>query len=104
MTEKVNLDAFIPREDFESQDNSFQTTNITTVGIRDLEERAFFYNVLRKPDFQRETNEWEPGRVCSLIESFVNGELIPAIILWKNPGNYIFILDNITQSKNRLLS
>lgn len=48
---------------------------------------------MRKPDFQRETNEWEPDRVCSLIESFVNGELIPAIILWKNSGNYVFVLD-----------
>lgn len=93
MSEKVNLDAFILREDFEYQENPCQSTNITTIGVRDLEISAFFYNVLRKPDFQRETNEWEPERVCELIESFVNGELIPAIILWKNPGNYVFILD-----------
>lgn len=93
MTEKVNLDAFIHREDFEYLENPNQGLNITTIGLRDLDDRGLFYKLLRKPDFQRETNEWEPERVCSLINSFVNGELIPAIILWKNPSNYIFVLD-----------
>ena len=28
-----------------------------------------------------------------MIESFVDGELIPAIILWRNQSGYIFVID-----------
>ena len=28
-----------------------------------------------------------------MIESFVNDELVPAIILWRNQGGYIFVID-----------
>ena len=92
---KVNLDALIPREDFEVTDveESDRGGKTTTIQIRDLEKSSFFFNVIRKPDFQRETNEWEPKRVYSLIESFVDGDLIPAIILWRNAGSYTFVLD-----------
>ena len=91
---KVDLDALIPREDFEVSDNERDSGDkIQTIQIRDLEKNTFFYQDIRKPDFQRETNEWEPSRVCALIESFVEGDLIPAIILWKNKGSYTFVLD-----------
>lgn len=48
MAEKVNLDAFIPREDFEFQENPSQTTNIATIGIRDLENKSFFLQCVEK--------------------------------------------------------
>jgi hypothetical protein len=47
---------------------------------------------LRKPDFQRETNHWSPNQVVSLLECFVNGDLIPSVILWQAP-TYLFVID-----------
>ncbi len=91
---KVNLDALIPREDFEiADDNKEFGTQTTTLKITDLENNAFLYQSLRKPDFQRETSEWDSEKVKELIESFVNGDLIPAVILWRSPSGYTFIVD-----------
>ncbi len=90
---KVNLDALIPREDFEITDAEGRGGIAQTIQVRDLEKSSFFYNVIRKPDFQRETNEWEPKRISGLVESYVDGELIPAIILWRNKGSNTFVLD-----------
>jgi len=93
MSRKVNLDAFIPREDFEVTESKLIGTKIDRLSLRDLAEDSFFYNLLRKPDFQRETNEWEPDKVKQFIQSFLDGELIPAIILWQSASGYIFIID-----------
>ena len=94
MAKKVNLDALIPREDFDVDEVITGTTrNISTLGIRDLEFDSFFFSALRKPDFQRETNEWEVNRNCSLIQSFLEGDLIPAVILWRNISGYTFVID-----------
>lgn len=92
----VTLDALIPREDFEiiSMLGGYgNTRNKSTLSIEDLKYDSFFFSALRKPIFQRETNEWDPKKVCSMIESFVNGELVPAIILWRNQSGYIFVID-----------
>jgi len=88
----ANLDALIPREDFEIKEKAMQSQSVQAIGIKDVERESFFYPVLRKPDFQRETSEWDPTRVCDLISSFLSGDLIPAIILW-NSGKYIFVID-----------
>lgn len=48
---------------------------------------------MRKPDFQRETNEWDGQKVSELIRSFVEGDLIPAVILWRSTGGYLFVID-----------
>ncbi|GHH44039.1 GmrSD restriction endonuclease domain-containing protein [Lentzea cavernae] len=93
----VNLDALIPREDFESvsPDVITQTSGLmANLGVKDLTPDAFMYNVLRKPDFQRETANWTPEKVAALVQSFLEGDLIPAIILWRSPksGN-IFAID-----------
>ena len=92
---KVDLDALIPREDFEVSDvkDSDRGGKTQTIQIRDLEKGSFFLDIIRKQDFQRETNEWDPKRVSYLIESFVDGDLIPAVILWRNSGSYTFVLD-----------
>ena len=91
----VTLDALIPREDFEITDelDTVITRNKTTLSIEDLDYNSFFFSALRKPDFQRETNEWTPEKVCSFIESFIKGELVPAIILWRHKNGYIFVID-----------
>ena len=88
----VQLDALIPREDFDIDEKSSQTSLSQTFKISDLESGAFFYNSLRKPDFQRETSDWSTGRICDFINSFLDGDLIPAIILW-NAGRYTFAID-----------
>ncbi|MCG6138525.1 MAG: DUF262 domain-containing protein [Nostoc sp. LLA-1] len=92
---KVSLDALIPREAFEVQDQQGQHTgrNITTLSIRDLEGSSFFFSAVRKPDFQRETNEWDAQKICDLIKSFLDGDLIPAVILWRSASSYTFVID-----------
>lgn len=47
---------------------------------------------IRKPDFQRETTHWTPAKVVDLIRSFLDADLIPAIILWR-AGRSIFVID-----------
>lgn len=90
----VSLDALIPRDAFEIKDQSERNMgrSILTIGIRDLEQSSFFYPFLRKPDFQRETNEWDAAKICEFIESFLDGDLIPAVILWRGSSHY-FVVD-----------
>lgn len=92
MAQKVNLDALIPREDFEVSTENNQSQVLQTIQIRDLEPGAFFYIVIRKPDFQRETAEWDPAKICDFVGSFLKGDLIPALILWHS-GTQIFVID-----------
>ncbi len=90
---KVNLDALILREDFEIKDESKISFEKRETGyIADLEPNTFFYLTLRKPDFQRETAEWDHKKIVDFVQSFLNGDLIPAIILW-NSGNQVFVID-----------
>ena len=94
MANKINLDALIPREDFEVKDlDASPTSKSQNLRITDLAKDSFFLGSLRKPDFQRETNEWDQSRVVSIIESFLNGDLIPAVILWKNEAGFTFVID-----------
>lgn len=89
----VNLDAMILRADFAYEaefDQNFD--NITTISPRDFQENALVGPNLRKPDFQRETNHWSPEQVFSLLECFVNGDLIPSVILWRTTS-YVFVID-----------
>jgi hypothetical protein len=53
----------------------------TNIQIAELAAGEFFYGALRKPDFQRETADWSPQRVLGLIKSFIEGDLIPAVIV-----------------------
>lgn len=92
MADIVNLDALIPREDFEVDSPQENVQPIQAIQIRDLERETFFFNAVRKPDFQRETNEWGIGRISDFVNSFLNGDLIPAVILWQGGGN-IFVID-----------
>ncbi len=56
---KVNLDALIPREDFEIKENSNPGKKKETISIEDIKVDSFFFPTVRKPDFQRETNAWD---------------------------------------------
>ncbi|MCK4798985.1 MAG: DUF262 domain-containing protein [Spirochaetes bacterium] len=90
---KVNLDALIPREDFEAEENPNPGQKKSTISIVDLKNDEFFYTSVRKPDFQRETNEWNAEKVAEFISSFINGDLIPAVILWRSASGYLFVID-----------
>lgn len=89
----VNLDALIPREDFEvrtEQGKAFPKSG--TLKINDLEPNAFLYDALRKPDFQRETANWDSTKITEFVRTFLDGDLIPAVILWQS-GRYTFVID-----------
>lgn len=92
MPNKVNLDALMLREDFEVADTPVQYPAVQTLQIRDLETGSLFYQLLRKPDFQRETSDWTDEKIFEFVQSFLNGDLIPGIILW-NSGSHIFVID-----------
>lgn len=92
MAKRVDLDAMIPREDFAIEEQPYPLDLMSDFPIRHLEMDAPVRKLLRKPDFQRETNHWTPEQVASLIESFVDSEVIPSLILWKAP-RYIFVID-----------
>jgi hypothetical protein len=83
----------IARADFAIQsEERTAVDDIGKLGLRDFTLGSLILPVLRKPDFQRETNHWSPEQVVSLIECFVNGDLIPSVILWKSPL-YLFVID-----------
>lgn len=87
----VNLDALIPREDFAAATVPFKGNPMGTIGMGMLKE-DFFAQSLRKPDFQRETSNWTPQKIVDLVAAFLDGDLIPAIILWRS-GQYVFVID-----------
>ncbi|WP_081492511.1 GmrSD restriction endonuclease domain-containing protein [Bradyrhizobium genomosp. I (2014)] len=88
----VNLDALIVREDFEVVGEGGEAPTKPSIEIRELEHDQFFFGGLRKPDFQRETSEWDPKRVAGLVRTFLKDDLIPGVILWKNKDLY-FVID-----------
>lgn len=95
---KVNLDALIPKADFIA-------SGTAPSGRSRISERLHFfqllkgadltlYHLLKKPDFQRETNEWDKRRIADLIESFIERAFIPSIILWENEeSGFIYVID-----------
>lgn len=92
MANKVILDAMIKRADFAQQAESVSMELGNTLKLNEITGISPTSKFLRKPDFQRETNHWTPQQVANLIKSFVSGELIPALILWKS-DSYVFVID-----------
>lgn len=94
MAEVVNLDAMIPRDDFESETGpAAGEKGKAEASKTDLSKGENFYLTLRKPDFQRETAAWSPESVCAFLKSFVEGELIPAVICWQSASRLTFVID-----------
>ena len=87
----VNLDALIPREDFAASTAPIKGNPTGTISMGLLKD-DFFVQSLRKPDFQRETSNWTPQKIVDLVAAFLDGDLIPAIILWRS-GQYVFVID-----------
>lgn len=91
---KVNLDALIPRDDFTTTTYSDMSSDgqFDNIGIIGLSGNIIL-PFLRKPDFQRETSEWDKKNICELLDSLISHDLIPSIILWRSNTGYYFILD-----------
>lgn len=87
--ETVNLDALIQRDDVEAKNPK---ASKGAIQVTELALGKHFYGLLRKPLFQRETNDWGVDNVVSLVRSFRNGHLIPAVILWSADGS-TFVID-----------
>jgi hypothetical protein len=95
---KINLDALLPRQDFVWGSKKLSAEQIGEISINHLMDASVsitsIYAQLRKPDFQRETNEWDKERIFCLIDCFASGKFIPAIILWKNEETgLIYVID-----------
>ncbi len=93
VAEAVTLDAMIRRADFATgAEENVLTDQISSLSIESLGPSSMIIPMLRKPDFQRETNHWTPQQLVNFLESFLDNELIPSIILWKSPA-YVFVID-----------
>ena len=88
----VNLDALIPREDFAASSAPAKGNPTGTISIGQLADDSFLAQSLRKPDFQRETSHWTPQKIADLVAAFLDGDLIPAVILWRS-GQFVFVID-----------
>lgn len=86
------MDAMIPREDFAVEQEEFVLDLFGDFPIANLTSDSPILNLLRKPDFQRETNHWTPEQIATFIASFLDNEVIPSLILWKSP-THIFVID-----------
>jgi rubrerythrin len=95
MKKSVILDAMVPRDDFYTlSDSNIESENVNSFRVNDLsEETSFILPQLRKPDFQRETNNWSPEQICLFVKSFLDRELIPSVILWKSQSHLVFVID-----------
>jgi hypothetical protein len=89
-TNVVNLDALIERADLAATGEGGE--DINAIYVTGLEPKGWLYQSLRKPDFQRETSDWQPDAVAGIIQTFLSRELIPAIILWRS-GSDVFVID-----------
>lgn len=92
MARRVNLDAMIPREDFGREEDVYDLDLIRDFPLANLDRELPILRLLRKPDFQRETNHWSPDQIATFVASFVDNEVIPPLILWKSP-TFIFVID-----------
>lgn len=93
MAKNVTLDAMLPREDFASIGPELGSADaVQSMTVETLSSQGLMVTLLRKPDFQRETNHWEPEQVVSFLESFLDNELIPSVILWRS-ASHVFVID-----------
>ena len=93
MAQRVNLDAMIRREDFAREIKGAPAPEtIRELNISQLLPNSAIRRQLRKPEFQRETNHWTPEQVVKFLTSFIDGDVIPSIILWRST-NFIFVID-----------
>lgn len=97
----VYLDHLITRENLRYQRprESFISSGPSDLRMSDLfsddkSSRTSALRKLRKPDFQRTTWSWTPEDCVSLLDSIINDQVVPSIIMWASPENgYEYVLD-----------
>ncbi len=92
MAVRVTLDAMIPRDDFAVQADEFALDLFADFPITRIARDSAILKLLRKPDFQRETNHWTVEQLATFVASFLDNEVIPSLILWMSPS-FIFVID-----------
>lgn len=97
---KVHLDHLIQRLSIRYSNGNFHSDNTNSPNrihdpyIRYNDVRGEWFERLRKPDFQRETNSWSPIQCMEFVRSVFLGQIIPSIILWVSEENgTTYILD-----------
>lgn len=96
---KVYLDHLIERENlrYKQPDTRLRATKGTPdslLRLIDIERQEETARSLRKPDFQRATTAWSPDDCLSLLDSLINYQVIPSIIMWRSSENgFRYILD-----------
>ena len=96
---KVYLDHLIPRENLRykrSKEISAASKESPELRMIDLQKGHLSSRTksLRKPDFQRATSAWTPDDCVSLLDSVINEQVIPSLIMWSSPENgYDYVLD-----------
>lgn len=99
MAKRLVMDAMILRADFwqkgsdQNVGNSASARLASSITFENLRSESAFVLSLRKPDFQRETNQWSPAQAVTFIQSFIDGDLVPSVILWQSDEGYIFAID-----------
>jgi hypothetical protein len=99
VAEKLTLDAMIKRADFfqksAGEDVGFATSTkqIPSLNFDNLRSDSNFVMSLRKPEFQRETNQWSVDQTLGFIQSFVEGYFVPSVILWQSTDGFAFVID-----------
>ncbi|MEI4263430.1 GmrSD restriction endonuclease domain-containing protein [Roseovarius sp. D0-M9] len=99
MATRLVLDAMIRRADFWQKGATNLTDNIasakpaSSITFENLRTDSNFVLSLRKPDFQRETNQWSVNQALIFLQSFLDGDLVPSVILWQSDDGFIFAID-----------
>ncbi len=95
----LTLDAMIKRADFfqlndnDRADSGLGAKTLSSINFDSLKSDSNFVLSLRKPDFQRETNQWSVDQTLGFIQSFVEGYFVPSVILWQSIDGYVFVID-----------
>lgn len=99
MAARLVMDAMIKRADFwqkgstKQVDNSASAKPASSITFENLRTDSNFVLSLRKPDFQRETNQWSVNQALTFLQSFLDGDLVPSVILWQSDEGFIFAID-----------
>jgi hypothetical protein len=93
-THQVNLDALINREPFVFEPGDESAIQPPSFKLSELKRGEGFDILFRKPDFQRVTHNWTPNVIAEFVRSFLDSEVIPAIIVWQSKKtNKVYIID-----------
>ncbi len=72
-THKVNLNALIARENFEATpDSPVALGEEPLFKLEELQKGRLYFSILRKPDFQRQTNNWTSEMIVDFVRSVLD--------------------------------